>query len=148
MIQEVEYQKAKNYLKELLSKDLVIEINDKIEQEDKNPDIANYEEKVRKTVVSENLKRYLQPYSRSYFYGKIQKIVDYFEQIDVNKLPQEDDELIDMSIKKMEGLLISASSMAIVHGCTRQNIHVVIKKYNYKNFLIGQTLAFKLMDIV
>lgn len=153
MMNEKEFKESINYLKQILEENFVDRITQLIENksQEKEKEETGAGKKNLRHEISDTLKNELKPYSRDNFYRHIKDVVDYKRQITVNNNTErlnEITEIINRSTEKMEGILVSSTYLGIIHGYTRQNIHVLIQKGDYENYLVGQIKAFKLMDII
>lgn len=158
------------YLKNILKDEFIDEINslflkgknnreqliDDFLSDNNDVELEFYSEKDKKKTLSAILRNKLKPYSRTNFYQHIFNILDnginhgntFNLKVSEGDDDNSDDKIVLMAIKKMEGILITSSYLALLTGYSRANIAVLRDKGDYENNVVGDTFGYKLMDVI
>lgn len=146
--------KSIDYLNHIISTDIPEEVKSLVDRVQREVVGEERRKKEHREQIRLLLHDKLKIYSRTYFYERVQRVVDYCAVIDVKNSNDTSDEkkemreLADKAIQKMEGILVTTSYLGVIEGYTRQNIHVLVKKNLYENHLVGELYGFKLMDVL
>lgn len=158
------------YLKNILKDEFIDEINslflkgknnreqliDDFLSDNNDVELEFYSEKDKKKTLSAILRNKLKSYSRTNFYQHIFKVIEndtnqgntFSLKVSEESDDNSDDKIVLMAIKKMEGILITSSCLALLTGYSRANIAVLRDKGEYENNVVGDTFGYKLMDVI
>ena len=68
--------------------------------------------------------------------------------IESNSPENEDYKIIYDANKNINNIFVNATVLALIYGCTRQNINAMLIQNKLHSPVIGHVTAFKLLDII
>lgn len=112
-----------------------------------------------KIEIKNEMQHVLHIYKEDYFRNHINRVIAYKRKMDIedvvslfiiesNSPENEDYKIIYDANKNINNIFVNATVLALIYGCTRQNINAMLIQNKLHSPVIGHVTAFKLLDII
>ena len=112
-----------------------------------------------KIEIKNEMHHVLHIYKKDYFRNHVNRVIAYKRKMDIEDVvnlfivestypENEDYKIIYNANKNINDIFVNATVLALIYGCTRQNINTMLLQDKLHSPVIGHVTAFKLLDVI